>query len=207
MKKEWIIWAVIGLLAIALVVGVVVLSNATIHTPTPPPNTKPTTEAMTQGTEETTGDTQGSTTGPEEQTTVPDETTTAPEEETMSQETTDPTEDTTTPPKQEGEGNGFEERDPVKPTKPTEDKSEEETTAPTTQPEETDPPTKEEMTYKEYLALTTEEQLAFRKTFPSNNAFKNWYLAAKKKYEDSQEQVTMGPGNSIDLGELIGTEP
>ena len=214
MKKEWIIWAVIGLLAAALVVGVIALTNALNYTPAPSPDTNPSTDSVAQETEETTKEPQVDTTVSEEQTTGTEETTTVPKEATEGQETTDPTEDTTIPPEKETEGNGFGERDPSKPTTPNQENTdpqkptkptEEETTAPT-QPDETTPTTKEEMTYKEYLKLSTEEQIAFRNSFSSGNAFKKWYTTAKKAYEDSQQKLVIGPDGGLDIGDFI-TKP
>ena len=222
MKREWIIWGVVGLLAVALIIGVVALTNAinTISAPAEEPT--PTTES-TSPIEDTTGQTED-TTVPEEETTLPEETTSVPEEETTSQENTDPTEGATKP-TEETEGNGFGERDPVKPTDPTKPKDEttqpttkpsQDTTKPTTQPESTVPDsgsnstmfgkTLEQYTYKEYLELEKKGfGLAFREWVESHGLnWKTWYLEKKQEYEDSQNKVTMGPGNSIDIGELIG---
>ncbi len=60
-----------------------------------------------------------------------------------------------------------------------------------------------DLTYKEYLALSTEEQIAFRNQFSSAAEFKKWYLAAKQSYEDSQNDIIIGDGNSVDLGEIL----
>lgn len=214
MKKEWIMWGVIGLLAVALIIGVIALTSAVNNISVPPSETDPTIATTTQGTEESTV--------PMDDTTVPGEQTTAPEETTLpngEKETTESTEQTedgagpATDPTEESEENGFGERDPVKPTDPTKPKDEptepttkpsQEETTPTTQPESTTPTTKEEMTFRDYEAMTTEEQLAFANTFPSRSDFLNWYKEKKKEYEDSQKEVIMGPGNSIDIGELIG---
>ena len=60
-----------------------------------------------------------------------------------------------------------------------------------------------DLTYQEYLKMTTEEQIAFREQFASTAEFKSWYLAAKQEYEDSQNKVVIGDGNSVDLGEIL----
>lgn len=60
-----------------------------------------------------------------------------------------------------------------------------------------------DLTYREYLAMSTDEQIAFRETFESNADFKNWYAKAKKAYEDSQNDIIIGDGNSVDLGEIL----
>ena len=216
MKKEWIIWGVIALLAIALVVGVIILTNA--NKVPPEQDDTGTTQNTTSG--ETTLPTEGTTVPEEttqpsdpEDTTGPEETTTSPEETTQPEDTTGASGDSTTPTTKPNtdEGNGFGERDPVTSTTQPEQETTKppvnETTPPTMTPEETDPTTKEEMTYQSYRKLSTDEQIAFRETFPNDDAFMAWFKAAQKAYEDSQQKVVVGNGNSIDLGELIGTEP
>lgn len=60
------------------------------------------------------------------------------------------------------------------------------------------------VTYKEYLEMSEDEQLAFYKSFASHNEFKAWREAAKKAYDDSKIEIEMGPDGTIDLGGLIG---
>ena len=59
------------------------------------------------------------------------------------------------------------------------------------------------ITYKEYLKMSTEEQLAYRDQFDSSAAFKKWYLEAKQAYEDSQNKVVIGDGNTVDIGQIL----
>ncbi len=59
------------------------------------------------------------------------------------------------------------------------------------------------LTYREYLAMSTEEQIAFRETFDSSADFKKWYTAAKKAYEDSQNNIIIGGDNTVDLEEIL----
>ena len=59
------------------------------------------------------------------------------------------------------------------------------------------------LTYQEYLKLSTEEQIAYRATFSSNAEFRKWYIAAKNAYEDAQDKITIGDGNSVDISDLI----
>lgn len=58
-------------------------------------------------------------------------------------------------------------------------------------------------TYEEYEAMTGKEQVAFAKTFESNEAFFEWYNAAKEEYEQQHPTIEID-GNSVDLRELGG---
>ena len=91
---------------------------------------------------------------------------------------------------------------PPKPTKPT--------TQPTTKPTEATEPSQETenttpgtdevklLPWEEWKDLPREEQLAYRASFPSLDAYFQWYNEAKAQYESTQP--TLGPDGNIDLG-------
>ena len=54
-----------------------------------------------------------------------------------------------------------------------------------------------EMTFEQYLCLSAEEQLAYFYTFPSHEAYINWYNAAKAEYDNKEVIEVTGP---VDLG-------
>lgn len=205
-KKEWLIWGAILMLAAGLIVALVLVTQ--------PPKDAPYSPETTVETQPDSVPTEPSS----QETTLPglEETKPSEPENTQPSAPTEPsTPDGTEPtqPEKETDGpGGFEDRptqkpdDPTKPTDPTEpeetDPTEPEETDPT-EPDETDPPAGEKMTYRAYLELSTEEQIAFQNTFPSRNAFKDWYQQAKKEYEDSQHQVTIGPDGGLDIGDYI----
>ena len=58
------------------------------------------------------------------------------------------------------------------------------------------------LTYKEYLAMTEDEQIAFYKEFKNHSEFKKWHTAAKKEYEKNKKELVIGPDGTIDLGQL-----
>lgn len=59
-----------------------------------------------------------------------------------------------------------------------------------------------ELTYEEYLAMTPEEQDAFFDQFDSFDAFSAWLSAAKAEYDKNKEEIEVGSGGSIDLGDV-----
>ncbi len=93
--------------------------------------------------------------------------------------------------------------DPTDPTNPTEPPKEE--TKPTEGDKPVEPPKEDgdEMTYKKYEALSEEDKAAFRNTFATRKEFLNWYKTAKQAYEDSQQKVTIGPGEGLNIGDYI----
>lgn len=198
MKKEWITLGGAGLLAIALIVGVIAVTNGVKTKPGSGSSAESTAQTL-DGTQNTADQTKPAdeTTGPEQETS---DGTTAPTGETVDIDSTDGT--TSGANDDSGGSGGFGERNPDNsdPTKPTNPQPK--PTDPT-QPESTEPTTKEEMTYKAYLALSTDEQIAFRNTFSSKSAFETWYKAAEAAYEAAQNKVTIGNGESIDLEDYI----
>lgn len=205
-KKEWLIWGAILMLAAGLIVALVLVSQ--------PPKDAPYSPGTTVETQPDSVPTEPSS----QETTLPGaETKPSVPENTQPSAPTDPSApDGTEPTQPNGEENddpgGFGERpttppnvqDDPKPTEPTVPTEPEETEPDQpTEPEGTEPPEDGEMTYKEYLSLTTEEKIAFQNTFPNGNAFKQWYLQIKKEYEESQHQVTIGPGDGLDIGDYI----
>ena len=70
----------------------------------------------------------------------------------------------------------------------------------------TEPPLPEEypytLTYKEYMAMSEDEQIAFYKQFKNHSEFKKWHTAAKKEYEENKIELEIGPDGKIDLGQL-----
>ena len=59
-------------------------------------------------------------------------------------------------------------------------------------------------TYEEYLAMTEEEQIAFKKAFSGLKAYTKWYNEAKRIY-DSQGVDVMGTDQTINIGDLINS--
>lgn len=119
--------------------------------------------------------------------------------------TTQPEESTTgggTIPEPPGPDSGIVER-PTQPAQPTEPAEPTEPTKPTEGETPVEPPKVEEMTYKKYEALSEDEKMAFQNTFASRKEFLNWYKTAKKAYEDSQQHVTIGPGDGLNIGDYI----
>ncbi|OUO14900.1 hypothetical protein [Flavonifractor sp. An4] len=62
----------------------------------------------------------------------------------------------------------------------------------------------EDYTWEEYQAMTPAEQEALYYRFGSVSDFYTWYNAAKEEYEESQNVIEIGPGESVDLGDLLG---
>jgi hypothetical protein len=65
------------------------------------------------------------------------------------------------------------------------------TDAPETEPEG--------ITYDEYYAMSSQEQEAYFKSFPSVESFFAWYNAAKEKYLEENPGIEIGPGGSIPI--------
>lgn len=104
----------------------------------------------------------------------------------------------------------------AKPTQPTEPPQPAEPTQPTqqpTQPAPTEPPATTEpssgaedsgeMTYEKFQAMSPSEQQAFVNSFPSLDAFFEWYNAAKAKYEAEHPPIDVGDG-SFDMNDIAG---
>lgn len=62
-----------------------------------------------------------------------------------------------------------------------------------------------ETTFEEYQAMTTDEQEAFKKSFSSLQVYIDWYWAAKADYDAKQNVEVIGPGQSINIGDLVGS--
>jgi len=66
----------------------------------------------------------------------------------------------------------------------------------------TTPSGKTEYTWEEYQALTPAAQQAYFESFADPGAFFVWYDAAKAAYDAAHPSIEIGPGGSIDLGDL-----
>lgn len=82
-----------------------------------------------------------------------------------------------------------------------------------TEPEQPQPPVESETgepptapdrktTYEEYMAMTPEQQQDFFESFPSVQAFMEWYNDAKAEYEASKDGIIID-GGDIDIGDYI----
>ena len=60
-------------------------------------------------------------------------------------------------------------------------------------------------TWEEYQAMTSEEQQNFKKSFSSLQVYIDWYWDAKAAYDAKQNVEVIGPGQSINIGDLIGS--
>lgn len=58
-------------------------------------------------------------------------------------------------------------------------------------------------TYEEYLAMTPEEQEAFKNAFSSLKAYTNWHYVAKETY-NAKDVTIMGNDQTIDVSEIVG---
>ena len=63
-----------------------------------------------------------------------------------------------------------------------------------------------EKTYQEYQEMTEEERNDFKNAFSSLNVYIHWYWQAKEEYESSKEVIIIRPGQSIDIGDLVGDQ-
>ena len=59
------------------------------------------------------------------------------------------------------------------------------------------------VTYEEYNAMSKTEQDIFRESFVPKSDIYTWYAAAKKAYEDSQNNILIGGDGSINLGDIL----
>lgn len=58
------------------------------------------------------------------------------------------------------------------------------------------------LTYEEYRDMHWEEQEAYYKSFETPSHFRDWFNAAKKIYEDSQDREEINGGDhTVDMGE------
>lgn len=204
--KDWVILGTAGVLAVALVVGVVLVIIGKTGGNDPVPGT--TVGIQTESTQQATGE-EITKPSAEQETTDPAATqeTTMPDKTDSTTETTG-TEQTTSGDKNTNQngnsssGTGFTDDVPqgptttVTPSNPTTPKETE------PEPTETMAPGKpvQEYTYKEYMALSKSEKTAFYKKFPTLGDFNRWYNAAKKAHDD--EKLVIGDSN-IDLGDLL----
>lgn len=142
------------------------------------------------------------------------------------EETTDPTADTTDPTAtttEDEDESGDENSEPQENKKPDNNKTdsnkpngdqndgndsnEENTPTSSTKPAPTEPALPNvypyTLTWKEYKAMSEEEQIAFYKQFPNHSEYKAWYNAAKKKYDEEKIEIEIGEDGTIDLDKLL----
>ena len=60
------------------------------------------------------------------------------------------------------------------------------------------------LSYTEYLALSPAEQQAYYETFEDYEAYFEWLNQAKEDYENNKDQIEIGGGGSLDLGDILG---
>lgn len=61
------------------------------------------------------------------------------------------------------------------------------------------------LTYAEYLAMTEDEQQAFRDSFENPGDYVAWFWAAKDAYEEEQDKIILDADNPvIDFSDLVG---
>jgi len=63
-----------------------------------------------------------------------------------------------------------------------------------------------EKTYQEYQEMNDQEKDDFKNSFSSLSVYIDWYWQAKEEYEASRDVVIIRPGQSIDIGDLLGGE-
>lgn len=211
-KKMYII---IIAVAAAVLIGLIIWAIC-LHVNRPADSTEPSDgqkETTSQSTENTTEEAQTDTTG--EATTQPEDTT---------GEITDPTETTgidETKPDVTGNSNSDSGNDNKtdntsgeEPDNDPDNNSEEEpdsgnasNSTPTT-PASTESPLPDvypyTLTYKEYLNMTEDEQIAFYKLFANHSEFKKWRTAAKKEYDENKIELEIGEDGKIDLSPITG---
>lgn len=59
------------------------------------------------------------------------------------------------------------------------------------------------VTYEEYIAMTGAEQKAFYNSFDSKDDYFKWYNAAKKAYDNDENNIIIGGDGSVDLGDIL----
>lgn len=67
----------------------------------------------------------------------------------------------------------------------------------------TDTEESDAVTYEDWLGFSAEEQEAWMNTFDSMPAFFGWYNTAKKKYEEENPSIEIGPDGSVDMGDIL----
>lgn len=85
---------------------------------------------------------------------------------------------------------------PADTTSPSQAIDPEESTAPTQTPSDS-------LTYEAFINMTADEQLAYIESFESDDAFFDWYNAAKSAYDNANSGTELD-GGTIDLGDIIG---
>ena len=147
----------------------------------------PTGASEPTGTTQSADATENEATDPEE---TADDATTQPEETTSATEETNPEETTQSTEATENETtDGDKTNSGTKPTTPKEPE------LPNIYPYT--------LTWKEYMAMTEDEQIAFYKLFPSHSEYKAWYNAAKKKYDEEKIEIEIGADGTIDLDKIL----
>ncbi len=58
-------------------------------------------------------------------------------------------------------------------------------------------------TYAEYLAMTQAEKDAHYYRFESGADFFLWLEAAKEEYDANKNEIQIGPGGNIDIGDIV----
>lgn len=62
-----------------------------------------------------------------------------------------------------------------------------------------------ETTWEEYQAMTVEEQETFKNSFTDLQVYIDWYWMAKGEYDAQQNVQVIGPGQSIDVSDLVNS--
>lgn len=91
---------------------------------------------------------------------------------------------------------------PPKDPKPTEPKPTTPKPTEPTKPTEGDPSDDYVTEYERFLEMSPSEQEEYVDSFPSLDAFFDWYNAAKEAYEQANPPIDAGDGN-IDIGDII----
>ena len=60
------------------------------------------------------------------------------------------------------------------------------------------------ITYEDYMEMTAAEQQAYYESFDDPMEFFAWLNAAKAEYEANKNDIEIGSGGSVDLGDIIG---
>ncbi len=206
-KRMYLILIIIASAILAgLIIWAVYISIKPAQGTKPDKDRPGTTTQAAEATEDGTSQTEG-TTG--EETTAPEDTTGTTEEETTTgEETTAPTE-TKEPGKQEGGNQDPDNEDPGEDEKNEEDSGDSGDSGTVTPPPTPTEPTLPDVypytvTYKEYLDMTEDAQIAFYKEFKNHDEFKKWRTAAKKEYDENKVEIEIGEDGVIDLDKITG---
>ena len=62
----------------------------------------------------------------------------------------------------------------------------------------------EDTTWEQYLAMSEDEQYEFYEKFDSPKAFYEWKKKAEAAYDDNKNVIEVKPGETIDIGDLVG---